>query len=441
MFRTFLLFLFSLCLCFNRAEAYNIVPEIYVGLVVNQFSTEVVSKVNYEVFLPESNETLKFEPGKIFISVKAEKLQIDGKVVNDNKLILRTDSDNNANDIFINRKNYRGKLEIILNDNRKNLTVLNIVPVEQYLAGLIAKGIPPLWPEEAIKAQTIAARTLAMNKIKQGLHEGFHVRANEFDQNYNGISGENELIGNIIQKTEGIVLTYQGQPIEAYFSDSNGGYSENSENVLGIYLPYLRGVKDYDKDSPNFKWQRSFTSAVLEKRLEQFGYKLGKLESIRLSPLVSTPNYEVEDRGISGRVLKMTFTGNAGTAEIAGEKLKEILQLDSTLFDIVVESPLPEFIDVPITDNFGNEINKKKIPLKIKNNESLGFLDGYENYRFISHEAEEKIIFNGSGVGNGLGLSMWGARGMALAAPDDTNDYYKTILTHYYNGITIEKIY
>ena len=68
-------------------------------------------------------------------------------------------------------------------------------------------------------------------------------------------------------------------------------------------------------------------------------------------------------------------------------------------------------------------------------------MSGFEDLRLITGDTNEKIVIKGQGWGHGLGLSQWGARGMALAAPQNSKDYYKKILSHYYTNVKIEKIY
>ena len=111
------------------------------------------------------------------------------------------------------------------------------------------------------------------------------------------------------------------------------------------------------------------------------------------------------------------------------------------MFDITVASNIPEFIEVPVLDVYGNEIGKKKIPVKTTEPSKPAYLRGFEDLRLITGNENEKIIIKGQGWGHGLGLSQWGARGMALAAPKNSRDYYKTILAHYYTNVKIEKIY
>ena len=137
----------------------------------------------------------------------------------------------------------------------------------------------------------------------------------------------------------------------------------------------------------------------------------------------------------------MTFSGENGEAALDGNKVRALLLLNSTLFDVIVETQKPKYIEVPVLDAQGNEIGKKQIPVKITEPSKPTYLIGFEDLRLITGDANEKIVLKGKGWGHGLGLSQWGARGMALAAPQNSKDYYKKILNHYYSNVRIEKLY
>ena len=423
---------------FNVASAEVLGPDINVALVVNQFSAEITSEAEFKVLVKPVGNNLLFQPKKTFISVKNGIFLLDGKSIEGTEVELLSSKADKP--VLINRKSYRGRLVAKINEDKKTLTICNILPLEEYLYGVVAREIIPLWPEEAIKVQAVASRSFALAAIKKQNSRGYDIRANELGQVYGGIEAEHIATNKMIDATRGVVLTYNGKPIEACYHSSSGGYTENSENVWGTYVPYLRAVVDYDQEAPKYKWEKSFTASEIENILLQAGYRIGKLKSIKLSPL-KPPAEETADRGISGRGLKMTFTGDNGEATLDGAKVRGILQLNSTLFDIFIETKSPEYIEVPVLDAYGNEIGKKQIPVKITQPSKPSYLNGFEDLRLITGDVNEKIVIKGQGWGHGLGLSQWGARGMALAAPQNSKEYYKKILTHYYTNVKIEKIY
>lgn len=422
----------------NVASADILGPDINVGFVINQFSAEISSEAEFKVLVQPKGSSLVFSPQKTYLSVKNGKFVVDGKSIDGSEIELL--ATNATKPLLVNRKRYRGRLVAKINDDKKTLNICNILPLEEYLYGVVAKEIIPLWPEEAIKAQAVASRSFALSAIKKQKTDGYDIKANEFGQVYGGIEAEHIITNKMVDATRGIVLTYNGKPVEACYHSSSGGYTESSENVWGSYIPYLRGVIDYDQEAPKFGWEKVFTAADIENVLLKAGYKIGKLNAIKLSPLKIQP-VEANDRGISGRVLKMTFSGENGEVVLDGNKVRGLLVLNSTLFDVIVEMQVPKYIEVPVLDAHGNEIGKKQILVKITEPSKPTYLSGFEDLRLITGDNNEKIIFKGKGWGHGLGLSQWGARGMALLAPQNSKDYYKKILNHYYTNVKIEKLY
>jgi stage II sporulation protein D len=143
--------------------------------------------------------------------------------------------------VKLNGKSYRGKIEVFVN-SRGTLTVVNVVPLEDYLLGVVPNelGFASL---EAQKAQAVAARTYAVANINGYGSQGFDLRPDVWSQVYKGVSSENANATRAVQETRGIVATYQGRPINAKYTSTCGGRTENSENVFDFNAAYLRGVE------------------------------------------------------------------------------------------------------------------------------------------------------------------------------------------------------
>ncbi|HSF15354.1 MAG TPA: SpoIID/LytB domain-containing protein [Vicinamibacteria bacterium] len=135
---------------------------------------------------------------------------------------------------------YRGNLEIHVNPSNR-LTVVNIVNLEDYLRGVVpAELSPTVFPEkEALKAQSVAARTYALKRRGEYADEGFDICATPACQVYQGVSVEHPLSDEAVTETEGEFLTYDGEPIDALYTSTCGGRTENSENVFTTSAPYL----------------------------------------------------------------------------------------------------------------------------------------------------------------------------------------------------------
>ena len=143
--------------------------------------------------------------------------------------------------VKLNGKAYRGKIEVFVN-SRGTLTVVNVVSLEDYLLGVVPNelGLPSL---EAQKAQAVAARTYAVANINGFGNQGFDLLPTVWSQVYRGVSSESAMPTNAVQQTRGIVATYNGKPINALYTSTCGGRTENSENIFDFNEPYLRGVE------------------------------------------------------------------------------------------------------------------------------------------------------------------------------------------------------
>ena len=143
--------------------------------------------------------------------------------------------------VKLNGKSYRGKIEVFVN-SRGTLTVVNVVSLEDYLLGVVPRelGLPSL---EAQKAQAVAARTYAIANKDGFAAQGFDLLPTVWSQVYGGVSAENAMATNAVQQTRGIVATHNGKPINALYTSTCGGRTENSENIFEFNEPYLRGVE------------------------------------------------------------------------------------------------------------------------------------------------------------------------------------------------------
>ena len=431
------LFLTLVLLCLHSvALADGGGPKIRVGLAVGQFSTQIES--TGKIHIQDTNGRKAVLPaGRHFISVKQGALYADQNKLKDSLISLLAGDPKNP--VLVNGKKYRGALTIHLNSNKKTLTVINTLPLEQYLYGVVAKEVMPLWPDEAIKAQAVAARSFALYHMQNPDGPEYDLKANEMGQVYGGSAAEHANTSKLVDATRGIAALYQGAPIQAYFHSSGGGYTEAASAVWGRDIPYLQAVKDYDSDSPRYAWKKEFTKVQLERLLSQNGYVLGSLKGIRLSARTEAPMKWTPDRGVSGRVKRLTFIGTMKSVTVDGNKVRSLLGLDSTLFEIAIGVKRPDSLDVEITNGYGYPVGKKTIPLG-KDEDEGGASVG--DLRLFTDVAGEKVLFTGNGWGHGVGLSQWGARGMALSKQaKGKKDYYRQILAHYYKGITIKQVY
>lgn len=305
---------------------------------------------------------------------------------------------------------YRGAIRVMKSPQRWGLTVVNVVPVEEYLYGVVGKEMSPSWHREALKAQAVAARTYAISHKNYFASRGFDMTDDISSQIYAGINGESPSVIAAVDATRGEILTYGGKPIDAFFCSTAGGWTENSENVWGSRIPYLRGVSDDSSRMPSYRWSVTTTPEKLAANLTAAGKGVGKVRSITLSPLGKRP-MAVSDRGVSGRVLSMTVNGSAGSVRVTGNAFQSIYGLKSTLFDFSQGGAVPD----PDSGRKGRSAT-------------------------MTVKAGVPITIYGYGWGHGLGMSQYGAYQMAQEH-GSADTYYRTILTHYYTGTRLEKLY
>lgn len=144
--------------------------------------------------------------------------------------------------VRFNNKPYRGRIEVFAN-TRGSLTVVNVIGLEDYVRGVVANELSPGgYPSiEALKAQAIAARTYALRNRGQFMSQGFDILPTIRSQVYRGLSSEHPLSTRAVDETRGLIATYNGDPINALYTSTCGGRTEDVENIFTQAAPYLRG--------------------------------------------------------------------------------------------------------------------------------------------------------------------------------------------------------
>ncbi len=144
--------------------------------------------------------------------------------------------------VRFNDKPYRGRLEVFANP-RGAITVVNVLSLEDYVRGVVPNELSPGgYPAiEALKAQAVAARTYAVRNRNQFAPQGFDLLPTTRSQVYGGLSTEHPLSTRAVEETRGIVASYRGEPINALYTSTCGGRTEDVENIFNEAMPYLRG--------------------------------------------------------------------------------------------------------------------------------------------------------------------------------------------------------
>lgn len=282
--------------------------------------------------------------------------------------------------VWISDRWYRGTVTLVPSGN--GLTAVNYVDLDQYLFSVLGKEMGGNWPEEALKAQAVAARSYALAEADMSRRKGeiFDVGDDQGWQVYGGVQSETVNTQRAVMLTVGQYLVHKNRPIQAFFHSSAGGCTENSEQVWTTPLPYIKGVKNnFDEGSPVNTWTATFTQS----QLSSFG--VGNVKEFK--PLAKTP--------ICGRVKRMQVIGDRGVTEIDGDDLRNKLKLKSTFFSIALQ-PSPQ---------------------ASKNN---------------TKAEGNSFVVTGRGFGHGLGMSQWGAYNMARQGMT-----YQQILSTYYQNVAL----
>jgi len=283
---------------------------------------------------------------------------------------------------------YRGSVEIRAGE--KGLTAVNLLPLEEYLYGVVPAEMPAGWPPEALKAQAVASRSYALVQIRKNSSSSpFDLLATQASQVYRGYDQETPATNGAVDETRGVVLTWQGAPAEAYFHSSSGGFTENSEDVWKNRLDYIRARPDpFDLNDQHYNWQVSYTKEELIKQLASKGYKFRDIFDLAEKERTSTGK-RVKRLLVSG----LSETGAPLTVEIGNaNEVRTALGLKSAFFTLEKE------------------------------------LDARQKL--------VRVTLRGNGSGHGLGMSQYGALGMARKGYS-----YQDILKYYYSGITISTGY
>ncbi len=266
------------------------------------------------------------------------------------------------------------------------------VSFEDYIKGVVASEMPSNFEPEALKAQAVAARTYSLAKYLRAKKSGnpqthssapvcdtVHCQVYQDKQGLKKVKGtawmekDWKKISAAVEDTKGQLMYYKGKLVEqALFHSSSGGKTENCEDVFSASVPYLVSVDSpYEEDATHKKETASYT-------ISDFAAKMKKAYPNKSFGSIEGSNIKIKSHSSGGRVEEMQI----GSTTVTGKQVREALGLYSANFTISIS-------------------------------------DG-------------KITFTTKGSGHGVGMSQYGANGMAKAGY-----HYKEILSHYYSGTVI----
>ena len=361
--------------------------------------------------------------------------------------------------IWLGQRRYGGELRLKVRDGR--LQAVNHLGVEAYLASVVGSEMPEEWPLAALQAQAVAARTYA---LRQRVRKGeFDVRATVTSQVYRGLESVTPRTRQAVNTTRSLVMVHGGKLINAVFHSSSGGATEPSGEVWRHQLPYLVSVRDHDHESPAHRWQQRFDRHQLQAAFRETG-GLQALDVLKVST--------------TGRLRSVRVRGPRGAAVLSGRELRQRLGLKSTMvsFDWLAAGSSPDPIHhrgpSPGTRSgrgAGRDDAKQRdrdLLVGIWRNAATPKVDpgsvfaalpsiappppppslpssrplSRPNSGFTSAQKTSRpgarggsvLVVRGQGFGHGVGMSQWGARGLAEQGAD-----FRQILEHYYRGVTI----
>jgi len=321
-------------------------------------------------------------------------------------------------------RSYENLIEFFLDYSGK-ITVINELPLENYIKGVVPSEMSAGFPLEALKAQAVTARVESVAKI--GLrhpHEPFDLCDDVHCQAFGGASSRSKSTDEAVAATRGIFMIYQNGLANAFYSGVCGGHTESNENVWNMdKLDYLRGRLDkfgrtlnsslenekavkrwidskpdvhcnsFNRDAPGsiqyskkyFRWNVEYKRLELEKIIQRnSGESFGSL--IDLKPL---------KRGVSGRIVELEVVGSERRFKIGKELAIRKALSEKTLYSACF---------------YVEKIGLKKTP--------------------------DRFVLHGAGWGHGVGMCQVGAAVMARQGVK-----YEQILAHYYNGVRLRKLY
>lgn len=342
-------------------------------------------------------------------------------------------------------REYRGDA-IIMKDGR-SLILANLLQIEQYLWSVVSCELPKNWHTETLKAQAIASRTYALRQtgfwtpnspgFDRGLLRSFSLKpgdvkvwAGATDQVYKGKSFEDPRAVQACVDTKGLVLTYEGQLIEAFFHADAAGMTEIPQFVWGGSLPYYSAVDEVPHLSPHSEWKVEIDGVTVGQKLSDKGFS-GSVEMIKgLKP------------GVSGRWFSLNVKSAKDSLELRPTEFMPIFGLKSAWFSVFRKGGNLETKGC-LNPGFNVYVdNGEKVqPVKVGSCNVVGAepdcLSGVEQGAFVLSPGEAgtlRFIFQGKGSGHGVGMSQYGANAMA-----ESNYSYLEILEHYYPKAKIEK--
>ncbi|HUF25380.1 MAG TPA: SpoIID/LytB domain-containing protein [Gemmatimonadaceae bacterium] len=301
--------------------------------------------------------------------------------------------------LVINGRRYRGEIAFTPTDS--GVLVMNRLPLEQYLRGVVPLEIGDrvLAEREAVAAQAIAARSYTYVRRMASASRPYDLGATVLDQVYGGVDAEKPVSDLAVLQTRGLVLRFGGRIVNTPYHSTCGGTTAAAPEVWrSAGEPYLRRVSDripgtdrhYCDVSSRFRWTRTYSGTELSQVLERYLRSYASVPSGRLGAI---RDVETDGRTASGRTEALIVATERGRFRVRGNDMRFVLRTSG-----------------------GEILNSTYFSVRPT----------------IERGSVSRLVITGHGYGHGVGMCQWGAIGRARAGQD-----FRTILSTYYPGTTV----
>ena len=318
-----------------------------------------------------------------------------------------------------------------------NITIVNMIQLDDYIKGVVCREMSYTWPMEALKAQAVASRCYTLTQLNRHKKYHFDLCYKTHCHAYWGREKAAAQSDAAVDATAGVVATYDGKVIQAFYYSSNGGASECSSVVWGSKqssYPYLLGVVDPFEETveniiPSYRWTRTYTASELTKMMNDEGYRNSTIVSV-----------EVVAYSDSGNPTSVKFTDKAGKEfTLTAKAMQDVFGgLRSYRYDFVNPNEFETNIngEIPVGSTAGLYVidgNGNVVP--VEGNAYVitdGGISPADGSGVITGDV---FVIQGAGWGHNVGMSQYGAYAMAKLGYT-----YEEILKFYYTGITVGEL-
>ncbi|SMC84468.1 SpoIID/LytB domain-containing protein [Papillibacter cinnamivorans] len=319
------------------------------------------------------------------------------------------------------------------------ITVINVLPMQDYIKGVIPYEMSPSWPLEALKAQAVCARTYAVKSNSKHAKDGFDLCNTTDCQVYKGTNSANAVTDQAVDETCGMFVCYGGSLAETVYFSCDGGATEDVQNVWGTSYPYLMGVEDpfepVEKIS-GYYWNVTYTLDQLTALLKEKGYTTGNITDVYVSEYTAM-----------GNVLSVTFRDDWGKSYTFYRSGAKSIFYSSSLGKSLSSqrfSIAPADGSVTLYVNGGTDtLGTVAETYALRGDGTVGKLSGSGSSTYVLSSTGLSTLYtqgtarsftvSGTGKGHNVGMSQWGAYGMASQGYT-----YDQIIGYYYSGVNLD---